>query len=498
MNKARLLRIVWRIASVLCALALVTYVCVRLGDVNATTAGFIYLVVVLFSAARWGLIEALIASFAAVLGFNFFFLPPVGTFTVADPQNWIALTAFLATAIMASQLSSTAKRQALEAVAHQRDLERLYSVSRSILLLDPSGNVGQQLIAQVARVYDAAGAILYIRSSDRFHRAGPEDIQKVDEWLREASGRGTQFRDPARQLTVTAIRLGTNPVGSLALLGVEISDGALQSLAGLVAIGIERGEVQRQATDIEAARRSDELKSTLLDAISHEFKTPLTSIKAAISTLLTGAIADRAQQRDLLVVIDEETDRLSGLVTEAIDMARLTRSNISLQRDWQAPRELLLRAVEEQGRALEGRPVSFNAPDDLPNLLLDAALVRLAFRQLIDNAAKYSPPGSTIEISADREGNQILFRFQDHGPGIAKSDRARIFERFYRSASTRDTVPGAGLGLTIAQDIVRAHGGAIRIQSPDTGGALFVILLPFQEPDAEPPLAKADEHKDDT
>ncbi len=480
-------------------LALATYFCFQLAHVNATTAGFIYLVVVLFTAARWGLIEALIASFASVLFFNFFFLPPIGTFTITDSQNWVALTAFLATAITASQLSTAARKQALDAMAHQRDLERLYSVSRSILLLDPSGNVGQQLIAQVARVYDAAGAILYIRNSDRFHRAGPEDIQKADEWLREASGRGTQFRDPARQLTVTAIRLGTNPVGSLALLGVEISDGALQSLAGLVAIGIERGEVQRQASDIEAARRSDELKSTLLDAISHEFKTPLTSIKAAISTLLTGAVADPAQQRDLLVVIDEETDRLSGLVTEAIDMARLTRSKISLQRDWQAPRELLLRAVEEQRRALEGRPVRFSAPDDLPNLLLDPALVQLAFRQLIDNAAKYSPPGSTIEISADREDNQILFRFQDHGPGIAKSDRVRIFERFYRSAPTRDIVPGAGLGLTIAQDIVRAHGGAIRIQSPDTGGALFVISLPFQEPHPEPPLTKPEaEDKDDT
>ena len=492
-------KLVLRAVFVLCILAAVTYLCVRLVHVNATTAGFIYLVVVLFTAARWGLIEALIASFAAVLGFNFFFLPPVGTFTIADPQNWVALTAFLATSITASQLSTAAKKQALEAMAHQRDMERLYSVSRSILLLDSSGDVEQQLITQVARVYDAPGVMLYSRKSDRVHRAGPEDITGADDWLREAAGRGTHFRDPARRLTVTSIRLGMNPIGSLALLGIDISDGALQGLVGLIAIGIERGEVQKQASEVEAARRSDELKSTLLDAISHEFKTPLTSIKAAVSTLLSGAVRDPAQRRDLLIVTDEETDRLSGLVTEAIDMARISREKISLQRDWHAPRDILLRVIEERRKTLEGRPISFEVPDDLPNLLLDPELLRLAFRQVIDNAAKYSPTGSPIEISVDRESNQILFLIRDHGPGIANSEQGRVFERFYRSDLTRDTVPGTGLGLTIAQDIVRAHGGAIRVQSTDTGGALFVISLPFEQPHTQTTLATSDAaHKDNT
>jgi two-component system sensor histidine kinase KdpD len=501
MNKAiRWRKVTLRALVVVCVLALVTYVCFRLVHVNATTAGFVYLVVVLFTAARWGLLEALIASVAAVLAFNFFFLPPISTFTIADPQNWIALTAFLATAITASQLSTAARKQALGAMAHQRDLERLYSVSRSILLLDSSEKVEQQLIKQVARVYDAPGAMLYARNSDQVYRAGPEDIHGVDDWLHESAGRGTQFRDPIRQLTVTAIRLGMNPIGSLALFGVEISDSALQGLVGLLAIGIERGEVQKRASEVEAARRSDELKSTLLDAISHEFKTPLTSIKAAVSTVLTGAVADPAQRHDLLIVIDEETDRLSGLVTDAIDMARITREKISPRRDWQVPRELLLRAIEERRNSLESRPINFEVPDDLPNLLLDPDLIRLAFRQLIDNAAKYSPPGSPIEISADRDGNQILFRVQDHGPGIPSSERGLIFERFYRSALTRDVVPGAGLGLTIAQDIVRAHGGAIRVQAPDNGGTAFVISLPLENSDSQrtrTAVAGAN-HKDDT
>lgn len=479
-------RVILRAALVLCVLAAATYLCFQVAHVNETTVGFVYLVVVLFTAARWGLIEALIASFASVLAFNFFFLPPVGTFTIADPQNWIALTAFLATAITASQLSTAAKKQALEAMAHQRDLERLYGVSRSILLLDFSENVEQQLVTQVARVYDVPGAVLYVRSSDRVHRAGPKDIDGVNDWLREAAGRGTQFRDSARGLTVTAIRLGTNPIGSLALLGVQLSDGALQGLVGLIAIGIERGEVQGHASEIEAARRSDELKSTLLDALSHEFKTPLTSIKAAVGTVLGGAVVDPAQRKDLLTVIDEETDRLSGLVTEAIDMARLTRGKLSLRRVWQAPQELLRRAIEERRRALEGRKIGFDAEANLPKLLLDPDLIRLAFRQLIDNAAKYSPAGSPIEISAVREGSQIVFGVQDHGPGIPNTERLRIFERFYRSPLTRDTVPGAGMGLTIAQEIMRAHGGAIRVESPENGGALFLISLPFDDARLQP------------
>ncbi len=481
MNKAILgLKLILRIAVVLCTLAVVTYFCVRLIHVNATTAGFIYLVVVLFTAARWGLIEALIASFAAVLGFNFFFLPPIATFTIADPQNWVALTAFLATAITASQLSTAAKKHTLEATARQRELERLYSVSRSILLLDPGTNVEQQLVAQVARVFDARGVTLYVRNSDRVHRAGPEDINGVEDWLRESAGRGTHFRNPERRLTVAAIRLGTDPIGSLALLGIEISDGALQGLAGLIAIGIERAQVQRQASEVEAARRSDELKSTLLDAIAHEFKTPLTSIKAAASTVLSGTIADAAQRQDLLTVIDEETDRLSGLVTEAIEMARIDRGKISLQRDWQTPRDLLLRAVADRRAALEGRTIHFEIPSDLPNLLLDQDLMRLAFRQLIDNATKYSPPDSPIEISASRDGDRVLFQVRDHGPGIPESERGRIFERFYRSPLTRNTVPGAGLGLTIAQDIVQAHGGVIQVQAPESGGALLLVSLPCE------------------
>lgn len=469
---------VLRAAMVLCAVAAVTYLCFRLLDVNATTAGFVYFLVVLFTAARWGLTEALIASFTAVICFNFFFLPPVGTLTIADPQNWVALAAFLATAITASQLSTAAKKQALEATARQRDMERLYSVSRSILLLDSSSVVEQQLVTQVARVFGARGLTLYIRDSNEVHRSGPEDIEGIDDWLRESARRGTHFRDSARGLTVTAIRLGADPIGSLALLGLEISDGALQGLAGLIAIGIERAKVQKQAGEVEAARRGDELRSTLLDAIAHEFKTPLTSIKAAASTVLSGAIADAAQRRDLLTVIDEETDRLSGLVTDAIEMARLDRRKIALQPDWQAPRDLLARALEDRRAALEPRRIQLSADGDLPNLRVDQDLMRLAFRQLIDNAAKYSPAGSPIELSAASEGDQMLFKFRDHGPGIPPSERIRIFERFYRSPVTRHSVPGAGLGLAIAQDIVEAHGGNIRVQSPEDGGALFVVALP--------------------
>ncbi len=459
--------------------------------VNATTAGFIYLVVVLFAAARWGLIEALIASLAGVLCFNFFFLPPVETFTIADPQNWVALAAFLVTAITASQLSAAAKRQASEAIARQRDMERLYSVSRSILLLDSFSPVERQLAAQIARTFSARGVMLYVRDSGKFHSAGPEDIDGVEENLREAAVRGTHFRDALRQLIVTAIRLGAEPIGSLALSGVEMSDSAQQGLASLIAIGIEQAKVQKQASEIEAARRSDELKSTLLDAIAHEFKTPLTSIKAAASSMLSDSISDPGQRKELLTVVDEETDRLSGLVTEAIEMARIERGKITLQRDWQSPEQLLRSAAEERRAALHHRPVQFDIPVDLPDVRVDSALLRLAIRQLIDNAIKYSPPGSPIEISAIREGGQILFRIRDYGPGIPESERRRIFERFYRAPVAKQSVPGAGLGLTIAENIAEAHGGAIRVISPDGPGALFLIALPFANA-----ITKASGHKD--
>lgn len=200
----------------------VTFVCFRLLRVNATTAGFAYLLAVLSVATVWGLLESVLASLAAVLAFNFFFLPPIFTLTVADPQNWVALFAFLVTSIIASQISARAKERTREAWDRQRDMERLYSFSRSILLTITGEGVALQIIRQIAQIFDFSAAALLDRGSGAIHYSGPEDIQDIDDRLRETAVKGTLFRDEATGTVVTAVRLGGEPIGSRAARSLAV------------------------------------------------------------------------------------------------------------------------------------------------------------------------------------------------------------------------------------------------------------------------------------
>jgi two-component system, OmpR family, sensor histidine kinase KdpD len=467
-----------RIATVLGIVAAITLVCFRLIPVNATTAGFAYLVSVLFIASRWGLTEALVASFGSVACFNYFFLPPVRTFTIADPQNWVALFAFLVTSVTASRFSEQAKRRTLEALDRQREMEKLYALSRAILLIDPVHPMPKQLALQVAQSFGATAVALYDRSSGEFYRSGPEDYRDTNDQLRQAALDGTFFRDEAGHRAVTAIRLGAQPIGSLGVQGVDLSDSAFQGLANLVAIGLERTRAQDAASLAEAARRSDELKSTLLDALAHEFKTPLTSIKAASTSLLSSNTLKPEQQRELISIVDEETDRLSVLVTEAIQMARIEAGRVILRREGHGVDELIDSVLRKLKPVVTERSIERNIASGLPAVWVDGELMEVALRQLIDNAIKYSPHGSPVSVSAESIDGRVILSIADHGPGIAESEQGRIFEKFYRAEASRHQIPGAGLGLVIAREIVHAHGGEIWVDSKPGEGSTFHFTLP--------------------
>src|SRR5580704_1296084 len=467
-----------RIAAVIGIVAAITLICFRLIPVNATTAGFAYLVAILFIAARWGLTEATVGSLVSVVCFNYFFLPPIRTFTIADPQNWVALIAFLATSITASHFSTQARKRTLEAMDRQREMEKLYALSRSILLIEPSRPVPKQLAMQIAQSFAADAVALYDRDSGEFFRAGPEDFHDSDGRLRQAAVEGTLFRDEATHSVVTSVRLGAQPIGSLGIHGVELSDSALQGLSNLVAIGLERLRVQDAASKAEAARQSDELKSTLLDALAHEFKTPLTSIKAASTALLSSHALNQDQQRELVSIVDEETDRLSVLVTEAIQMARIEAGRVVLRRESHSVQELVESALDKLRPAVEDRNVQVNIADGLPPVWVDGELIEVALRQLVDNAFKYSPAGSPVSLTAELRDNRVVVSVGDHGPGIPEAEQSRIFEKFYRAEAARHQIPGAGLGLVIAREIIHAHGGEIWVESKPGQGSIFRFSLP--------------------
>ena len=473
-----------RLAASIVGVAAVTALAFFLIPHNVTAAGFAYLLLVLVIASTWGLAEATLASIAATLAFNLAFLPPIGRLTIAEPQNWVALFSFLFTALIASRLSARIKKQALDAVERQRDLERLYAFSRAILLTDPAEPVARQLVRKIAEIFSLSAAALYDRRSGEVFRAGPSDFDGFNDQLRDAASQGASFSDPAHKRVVTAVRLGSEPIGSFAIQGVFVQDSVLQGIANLIAIGLERARAQDLAHQIEAARRSEQLRTTLIDAMAHEFKTPLTSIRAATSSLLSSPDQPIADRTELLQVADEEARHLQTLIDDAVEMARLEGDHIQIRREPADPKQLVEEVIASLHTQIEDRPVDVRADAAPPLVPLDRRLMKLALKQMLDNALKYSPPRSPVSVVVSNGTGAVNFEVVDHGPGIPEQEQHRLFERFYRSPSVKNKVPGFGLGLAIASSVVQAHGGELAVSS-HPGETTFRITLPLNAADAK-------------
>ncbi len=470
-------RLAIRIVLSLAGVAAFTGTASALVPVNATTAGFGYLLLVLVIASIWGFVEALVASAAATLFYNFFFLPPIGTLTIADPQNWVALFSFFITSLIASRLSTKAKRRAADALERQQDVERLYTFSRAILLIGRDEAFPNQLIRSLAEIFELTAVVLYDRRSGEFYRAGPADFEGIDDQLRDAALQGSSYSDTNANRTITAIRLGSEPIASLALQGARMQDPVLQGVGNLVAIGLERAKAQDLAHQVEAARQSEQLRTTIIDAMAHEFKTPLTLIKGATSAILAADSPLPESAREQLTIADEEAEHLRELLDNAIEMARLDTTHIEVHLELSAVEEIAREALASLQTEIDSRPAGITPGEPVPPVPLDRRLVRLALKQLVDNALKYSPPESAVAIRIGAAGELVTIDVTDHGPGISAQDQSRIFERFYRGQSVRSQIPGSGLGLTIATAIARAHRGDLTVTSRP-GETTFRMTLP--------------------
>lgn len=474
----RAARLTGRIAAGLAAIAAITFFCSRAVPVNATSVGFFYLVAILTIAAAWGLVESTLASIVAMLCLNYFFLPPIGTFTIADPRNWVALFAFLATSLTASQLSARAKRRTAEAIDRQREMERLYSLSRGLLLTDVAQPMASPILQQITQALESAAVALYDRGTGEIYRADIDDVPDLDAEMRKAAVQSTLSTGPDG-LIIAPIRLGREPLGSLAIRGAPLSDAALQSLLSLVAVALERARSQEAMNRAEIVRRSGELKSTLLDALAHEFKTPLTSIKAATTDLLSGPDGSlRQHERELIGIADEGADRLSKLVTDAIQLARIEGGQFRLNRGIHFPSSLVLAALRPMKSLTEEREINVCVPHSLPPVWVDAELIQMVISHLIDNALKYSTPGTPITIRASADNRSVTLSVIDCGAGIVEVEQARIFDKFYRGTSEQN-LKGTGMGLAIAREIIHAHGEEISVRSKPGEGSEFFFSLPI-------------------
>lgn len=479
-NDPRLIQKLPRLAGSLLIIAGITTIYTQLLKVNSTTVALSFLLAVLGVATQWGLAEAILASVAGVLCFNFFFLEPTGTFTIADPQNWVAFFAFLVTSVVASELSARVRRRALEALRRQQEMERLYDLSRGLMLLDKQSATAGQVAARILDVFGLAGVAVFDREEDRVFHAGA-GFPITDSRLRDAALQATAFHDAANSVSVLPLQLGGDPVGGLAILatkGESISDAAWHAVANLAAIAMEKARAEQTTSRIEATRQNEAMKATLLDALAHEFTTPLTSIKAAASSILDEG---RPVQQELVTIIEEETDRLDTLVRETIRMGRIEAGSIRLNMQPLPVAEFIANALQKLKSLLDEREIQIDIAEGIPAVMVDPEQGGLALRQLLTNALKYSNPNSPIAVRAGMdEANPgfVIIRVKDNGPGIPEKEFSRIFEKFYRVPDHSDRVPGTGMGLNIAREIIRAHGGDVGVESQVNEGSEFFFSLP--------------------
>ncbi|MGA1982179.1 MAG: ATP-binding protein [Acidobacteriaceae bacterium] len=480
-------------------------------NASHTTIALTFLLLALGLAGNWGLRYAVGASIVAALCFNYYFLPPVGTLTIADTQNWVVFFAFLGTSLYASHLASRIREESEEANARRRESEMLYRLGRQLLQPENVSQLFNFIPPSVANSFNSPAVTLYIADGDRIYLSDPKRISspKIPWSVPDAPSTGPYtdrtradivkdlreammlpiFRSPADGLpTAIPLRIGVRPSGALLLEATCLSRETMEALSGLVSMSIERADALEDSARSEAAKETERLRTALLDSVTHELRTPLTAIKASITSLLSqhGSL-DAPAEKELLTVIDEESDRLNHLIEQAVEMAQLDARKVQLNLKPQSVADLVNSAVDECRLSNPTRDFRVNLPHGLPSVIADAGWIHKVLANLLGNAVKYSPavppaPAQPIYITADRVGDTVAISVADRGAGIDAIEQAMIFDKFYRGQGQRNRVSGTGMGLAIARAIVNAHGGAISVTSQLGHGSVFTFTLPIARP----------------
>ncbi len=448
--------------------------------VSATTVALTLLLLVLFLAAQWGLRYAVVTSMAATAAYNYYFLPPIGTFTISDPQNWLAIFAFLTVAVVGSRLSERAREEAEDARRGQRELEVLYGLSRQLLQAENVAGLLNAISPAIMLVTRADAIVLYLLDGDRRYMAGDSSAIQMDDVSLRQLAQTLPAPDTVGLQARVPLSVGVRPRGLLLINGVTLSMDTLEAIGGLISVSIDRAQALEDVTRGEAAKESERLRSLMIDSITHELRTPLTAIKAAASTLLLPKTLDDEEQRELLTVIDEESDRLNQLVSEAVEMAQLDTKEVHMTFAPTAVAAVVEQSLQNCSSLLENREVKVDLPT-LPLVKADAEFITKVLTNLIENAAKYSPEGSPLAISSEHKDGMVSVSVADRGMGIDLSEQGLIFERFYRASVPSQQTWGTGMGLAISRAIIEAHHGVLSVTSQLGEGSVFSFTLPVVE-----------------
>jgi two-component system sensor histidine kinase KdpD len=422
--------------------------------VPVLSLGVLYLFAVLPVAILWGRAYAIFVAVASMLAFNFFFLPPRHTLRLEEGENWFALAVYLVTGVVVSELAARARHRAAE--AEQREREEALLAELSIALLQ-----GEQLTAGLERIGDAAGRVLGVAAARL--ELGPPGAAEPGEAAIELSAGG-------RRIGTLFIPAGEDP-------DLSIRERFVPALSSLLAVAVDREELEREALAAERLRLSDSVKTTILRAVSHDLRSPLTAIRVAAESLASPALRlsqeDRKRQLD---TVREESGRLDRLVANLLDLSRLQTGVVTPRRELVAVDELIGQALAQLGRSEQS--VRVELPADIPLVDVDSVQVERALVNLIENALRFSPLEDGVVLRVTTSPSEAIVSVDDSGPGIASHDLERIFEPFER-ASEGNERRGTGLGLAIARGFAEANGGRVWAESGSSRGSSFMLAFPL-------------------
>ncbi len=488
----------------------------------------IYMLGIVVVALRYGRGPAALASLLTIVAINVFFVPRYLATVMAGAQNLITFGSMFLIAIVISSLAVRTKQQAEDARQREERAAALYSLSGELAGTVDVDDLIRIAVQHIGDVFHSLVLIMLPNPGDRLLIMGDEemvngmdlDAQRVAEWAldqQRMAGLGTENAPESDTLYVPLIA-SRGAVGVLCLQPVARSAvrraptpeqmNLLQTFANQTALAVERAHLAEEAQQAQVQVESERLRNALLSSVSHDLRTPLTAISGAASTLLESdtpvhpesgpesGTLDASTRRELLQSIYDEADRLNRLVRNLLDMTRLEAGSVQVHKEWQLIEEVIGAALTRLEKQLADRPVVTDLPPDLPPALFDGALIEQVLTNLLENAAKYTQPGSPIQISAHVADQALRVEVADRGPGLAPGDEQRVFEKFYRAkqyrAESSGSERGTGLGLTICRGIINAHGGSIWAENRPDGGAVFCFTLPLggHPPEAELPATE--------
>jgi two-component system sensor histidine kinase KdpD len=465
---------------------LVTFVCYGL-RLDLTVTGFLYLIIVVLQSLIGDFVSSAIVSVVADLCLNFFFAPPLFSFRVSDSSDFWALIAFLITGLVITRLTTKVRREMQASELHRREMKLLYELAQRLFGLDPREEMLSRSVALFRAVFSLRAVCLYDGINAELYSDGDSQTGLADR-TRAAYISQRNSDDTVSGVFTRTLCAAGNTKGAIGFDGlrdVELTAGPLAELAGAM---LERARVFRDASHADATAQAEVFRGAILDALAHEFKTPLATIVTAAGALReTSGL--RPEQLELAEIAETEASRLGLLTSRLLRIARLDREEVKPQLELTDLAELVSQLAAQYEERWTDRKLSLSKEVAAAEVLADAELLGLAVRQLLDNACKYSHSGAAVKIGIVAQHEVVTVRVWNSGSSLSSNERTKIFERFYRGAEARQVAPGSGLGLYVARKIVQAHGGSLDLETDDASngqGVTFRLTMPIAKGEADP------------